>query len=164
MREDSKHDIDSSDVEITFEPVAEEAGLTTSIYEADSPSDVIGNGAGAFRGDRIGWSGTGFYDFSSTGDYLEWEVTVAEAGEYPVSFRYSVSSSKYNGNRPCQLWVNNSTVQAVHDFPNTGGSTYWMYSQLTNVNLAAGTNSIKLIQIQGSGPDIDHLRVGKPQA
>lgn len=39
-----------------------------------------------------------------------------------------------------------------------------MYSELVTVDLVAGSNNITLVSIEFSGPDIDHLRLGKPAA
>lgn len=56
-----------------------------------------------------------------------------------------------------------STVEL--DFIFTDSWNYWMYSQLTDVMMLSGLNSIKLsVSAQNGGPNIDHLRIGKPPA
>lgn len=148
--------------EITFEPVPEEAGLTTTIYD----SNVISSfGTGSFKTSNSGFSGDSYYDFAGTGDYVEWSVNSDVDTTTPISFRYAMSSSSYSFNRPCQLWVNNVMVEAVYDFKYTDGSSKWMYSKLVDINLNAGSNSIKLLVAdQNGGPNIDHLLLGKRQA
>ena len=150
--------------EVTFEEVPTEAGLTATIYEADREEDVSAHGTGVFRDSttttRIGFSGSGFYDFGSS-DYLEFNINVTAAGPQPISFRYSVSSTSYDGNRACQLWVNDVMVVDKYDFVYTDGSSYWMYSDLVSVDLVSGTNKIKLVAAQPSGPEIDFLQLGK---
>lgn len=149
----------------TFETVPEEADLTYTLYEADSPSDVLSYNKGVFLAGNNGYSGTGYYDFSGTDDHLEFTVDMTEAGEYPISFRFAMSSSSWNGNRPCQLSVNSITIETVYDFYFTGSWSYWKYSDLVNVNLNQGNNTIRLLVVdQNGGPNIDHLRVGKPPA
>ena len=51
------------------------------------------------------------------------------------------------------------------DFIFTDSNSYWKYTDLVDVELNAGVNSIKLVvSAQDAGPNIDHLRVGKPPA
>lgn len=51
------------------------------------------------------------------------------------------------------------------DFIFTDSWSYWKYTDLVDVDLNAGVNSIKLVvSAQDAGPHIDHLRVGKPPA
>ncbi|KAL7542499.1 hypothetical protein ACHAXR_011825, partial [Thalassiosira sp. AJA248-18] len=168
--DDRYHDMDGSDIETTFEFVPEEDDLAVTIYEADREEDVSSFSHGGFKqppsSERYGFSGSGYYDFaSSSGDWLEWDIDVSEAGTYPISFRYSVYSRSYNGNRPLQLWVNGNMVEDVYNFPYTGSKNYWLYTDVVEASLNLGQNNIKLLLTdQNSGPDIDHLRVGKPQA
>ena len=101
-------------------------------------------------------------------DYLDFTVNIptGESGAYPISFRYAQGSSFNNGNnRPCQLWVNGNLTMSVYDFIFTDSWNYWKYSQYITVNLSEGDNSIKIVVAdQDAGPNIDHLRVGKPPA
>jgi hypothetical protein len=176
-RQDYRDTITSQYIYTYFETVPEEADLTYTIYEADAnATDGVSNyNSGTFmsslcsEGDSCyttnsGYSGQGFYDFGGTGDFLEFTVDIAEAdaGIHPLSFRFAQDSSS---NRPCQLWVNNVMVQAVYDFLHTDSWSYWKYSELVDVTLNAGLNTIKLIAVdQNSGPNIDHARIGKPPA
>ena len=144
--------------------------MTYTLHEADSLSnDVSGCGTCNFKsasttGD-YGWSGTGFYDFAGIGDYLEFTIDMTEGGTYPLSFRYALSSTSFGGRRPCVLLVNNITVAPVYDFIDTDNWSYWKYSELIDVSLNAGPNTIKLlVQDQNGGPNIDHARIGKPAA
>ena len=167
--QDRHHTIDESYIYTTFETVKAEANLTTTIYEADSNAQVS-KGSGVFwnsapTSTTYGYSGTGYYDMAGTGDYLEITVTVPSSGLYPISFRYSNGSTSFNGNRKLQLQVNNVIVRAAYDFLFTRSWNNWAYSELVEVNLNAGVNTIKVVVVdQGGGANIDHLRVGKPPA
>ena len=98
-------------------------------------------------------------------DYIEFNISIAEDVEVPISFRYAQGSSSHNGNRPCVLSVNNVTVRDVYDFPYTGSWSYWIYSEMVTVFLKAGFNQIKLfVRDQNNGPNVDFLRVGSPPA
>ena len=64
-----------------------------------------------------------------------------------------------------QLQVNGVVVRPSYDFFFTGSWSYWKYSELVDVDLNAGNNTIKLLLVeQAGGPNIDHLRIGKPPA
>jgi hypothetical protein len=154
----------------TFETVKAEENLTTTIYEADSSAHVKTPGLGTFwtappTTERYGYSGTGFYDVGELNDYVEFTIDVPSAGVRPISVRYSMNSASYNGNRKMQLQVNGVVVRDSYDFFYTGSWSYWKYSELVDVNLNAGNNTIKLLVVeQPAGPNIDHLRIGKPPA
>jgi hypothetical protein len=154
----------------TFETVKAEQNLTTTIYEADDSTQVETSSFGVFWNQAptistYGYSGTGFYNVDGLNDYVQFTVTVPSAGVHPISVRYSMGSSLYYGNRKMQLLVNNVIVRDSYDFFFTGSWSYWKYSELVNVNLIAGINTIKLLVVhQDDGPNIDHLRVGKPPA
>ena len=154
----------------TFETVKAEENLTTTIYEADSAAQVETSGRGTFwtaapTSIIYGYSGTGFYDVHTTNDYVNFTIYVPSAGVRPISFRYSMNSALYNGNRKMQLQVNGVVVRPSYDFFFTGSWSYWKYSELVDVDLNAGNNTIKLLLVeQAGGPNIDHLRIGKPPA
>jgi hypothetical protein len=172
--QDRYHTTTDAYIYTTFETVKAEANFTTTIYEADSAAEVKnqtpGLGGGSFWNSApttstYGYSGIGFYDMGGTNDYLEFTVNVPSTGLHPISFRFSQGSSSYNGNRKLQLQVNDVVVRASYDFIYTGSWTYWKYSEMVDVNLNAGNNTIKVIVVeQNGGPNIDHLRIGKPPA
>ena len=171
VRQDYHHTLTSQQNPTTFEVVPAEADFTSTIYEADSLNEVS-CGSCDFKNNitnptRYGYSGAGYYDFAGTGDYLEFTVNMEEAGTHPVSFRYSISSSSFNGRRPLQLFVNNSTLPIVesYDFVHTDSWDYYKYSELVDIDFVAGNNTIKLVvSEQNGGPNIDHMRIGKPAA
>ena len=169
-RQDRYNTITSQYIYTYFEEVPEEANFPYTIYEADSPGDVSSYYDGSFKDSsttsNTGFSGTGFYDFGGDEPFEHLEFTVNLAADtLPISFRFAMGSSSYNGNRPCQLWVNGVMVRAVYDFVFTDSWSYWKYSELVDVPLNAGNNTIRLAMVdQGGGPNIDHLRIGKPPA
>ena len=160
---------DEEPIKTTFEIVPEEIGLVTTLYEADSEDDEhITCERCKFGSSEEHFSGDGYYDFGGTDDdedFLEFTINVDNGGSYPISFRYSMASRRCSNNCPLKLEVNDVTFVDAHEFVFTGEWDYWKYSELINVNLNAGTNRIKLAAIdQDEGPNIDHLRVGKPPA
>ncbi len=130
--------------------------MTTTIYEADSAAQVETSGRGTFWNAApttatYGYSGTGFYDVRTTDDYVNFIVDVPSAGVRPISFRYSMNSALYNGNRKMQLLVNNVVVRNSTDFFFTGSWSYWKYSELIDVDLIAGNNTIKFRLVEQAG-------------
>ncbi len=169
IRHDRRDTITSADIYTTFEQAPEDSDSTFTIYQADSEDDVIFN-IGTLVGANdtnanAGFSGDGYYDMSGYDDYLQFNISVAENVEVPISFRYAQGSSSYNGNRPCVLSINGVIVRDVYDFPFSDSWSYWIYSDMITVSLTAGLNTIELlVRDQNNGPNIDFLRVGKPPA
>ena len=157
---------------VTFERVPTETDQS-AIYEADAEGDVSSHGAGVFEDStstsKIGFSGNGYYDFAnqSDGDHLEFTINLSEAEAgiqpTPISFRYNIKTGRTN--KPCALFINGVLVEETYDFLYTGGPNWWRYSKFIDVTLNPGINLIKIIGVANtSGPRIDHLVVGKPQA
>ncbi|KAL7527648.1 hypothetical protein ACHAXR_002788 [Thalassiosira sp. AJA248-18] len=171
-RQDRYDTISSQYIVTEYETVAEEADLTYTIHEADSVDDVKSYGSevntwssGLFSSSQVGFSGTGYYDMGRTGDHIEFEVNIAQGDMYPISFRFAMGSSYEGGNRPCKLSVNGNTVVEAYDFVFTDSWRYYMYSNLIDVQLNPGLNTIRVdVGEAGGGPNIDHLRIGKPPA
>lgn len=112
-RQDVYHTITSERNEITFEVVPEEAHLTTTIYEADSVTDVTSYSDGTFvTTSNYGYSGSGYFDFGGTGAFLEMTVNVPSNGTYPISYRYAISSSRYVS-CPALETVPNSDIKQI---------------------------------------------------
>jgi hypothetical protein len=168
INQDRRHTIDSSYIYTSFEVVPEEANNVVKLYEADSVNDASCgqcNFKNSLTTSNTGYSGTGFYDFGGLQDWLEWTVDVAvgESGVVPVSFRFANGSSSYDGNRKMDVYVNDVLVKADYAFLHTDSWSYWKYSGLLYVDLSAGSNKIKLVvSAQNGGPNVDHMRVGKP--
>ena len=60
--------------------------------------------------------------------------------------------------------MNGVLIRSI-DFVHTTSWSYWKYTDLVDVNLNTGTNIIKLLVVaQNGGPNIDHMRIGKPPA
>jgi hypothetical protein len=105
---------------------------------------------------HAGFTGSGFADYiNPSGDYIEWTVNAATAGSFSLKFRYANGST---ANRPLQLTVNGSTVNANLAFNVTGDWATWLVSSAT-ANLVQGTNKIRLTATGSSGPNTDNLVV-----
>jgi hypothetical protein len=109
-------------------------------------------------------SGGGFVDFGGAGtnfnagggEWVEWTVTVPEAGEYDLAFGYAFASSV--DNRSMRLDVNGDLFDRVFDFRNTGNNAAYEEAS-TRLVLQAGENTIRLTSNGFSGPNLDYLEI-----
>jgi N-acetylneuraminic acid mutarotase/glucose/arabinose dehydrogenase len=102
----------------------------------------------------------GYVDFqNATGDFVEWTIEVATAGEYDLSWRYSNGGG--TSDRPLRFDLNDTTIAPSLGFARTASwSTWGLVTQ--PVTLQAGVNKIRLTAIGNSGANFDYLEV-KPR-
>jgi hypothetical protein len=64
---------------------------------------------------HTGFTGTGFVDYTNaTGGYIEWKVTVDQAGSAPLGIRYANGqASGQSVNRPLAISVNGAAPVTV---------------------------------------------------
>ncbi len=104
--------------------------------------------------EHAGFSGDSYADFGvAPGEFIEWNVNVAEAGNYTLDFRYANGSAQ---NRPLQLDVNGALEVEALAFNPTGAWPTWAISS-EQVLLNAGANTIRLTMLGVNGPNIDRL-------
>jgi len=100
--------------------------------------------------DAGGGLNVGYIDNS---DWMEYSVTAAAAGTHTLYFRVA---SFYSG---AQFQVKKGdAVLATVDVPNTGGWQNWQTLSAV-VNLAAGTQTIRLLSVHSSGWNINWIEV-----
>lgn len=145
-------------VEIPVEQPKEEVTSTpvvnASLYEAEDAH---------FEGcivdtKHIGFTGSGFVDYSPNqpGGFIEWTVTVPEAGEYVLDTHYAHGT---DDERPVEVKVNGAVVIEKHQFPSTGAFNAYQNSR-TTVALPKGESKIRFTAVGANGgPNIDHLMV-----
>ena len=119
---------------------------------------------GTIDSNHPGFSGSGFCNgTNAVGAAAQFVVNVGSAGDATLSIRYANGTT---ANRPADIIVNGSTVQAASAFEGTGAWTSWVTKSLT-ANLSAGSNTIRLSPTTSNGlPNIDYLEVsagGPPQ-
>jgi lysophospholipase L1-like esterase len=86
-------------------------------------------------------------------DWLDYTINVPAAGNYTISFRLA---SPYNG---AQFQVKNgNTVLSTVSVPATGGWQVWQTVSKT-INLAAGTQTIRLLSTSNLGWNINWLEI-----
>jgi hypothetical protein len=104
--------------------VEAEAYATMSGVATESTADAGG-------GSDVGWI--------DQGDYMDYSVNVAAAGQYSIGFRVATP----NAGASFQLTKTDGTVLATVKVPNTGGYQTWQTATVT-VTLAAGVQTLRI--------------------
>lgn len=114
--------------------------------------------SGAIVGDsNSGYTGSGYADYqNNSGDYVEWNVSVATAGTYSLMFRYANGGT---GDRPLAITVNGTDAGTL-PFSVTGGWTGsgWQFEELV-LDLPAGASTVRATATGQSGGNIDYLGI-----
>lgn len=117
--------------------------------------DAVRSGV-AIASQHAGYTGTGYVDYANAGgDYVEWTVSIATAGSYPIAVRYANGGT---ADRPLDVAVN-GTVVGRPAFPPTGDWKTWRTVTLT-ASLPAGTVRIRATSTGASGSNLDCLVIG----
>ncbi|SDX97387.1 endoglucanase [Amycolatopsis xylanica] len=132
--------------------VAQPAVAAPVLYEAENA--VISKGV--VESNHAGFTGTGFVNYdNTTGGYIEYTVTVAQAESAKLTFRYANGTT---ANRPLDISVNGTLVSDNLAFPGTGAWTTWKTTTIT-ASLPAGTSKIRATVAGTDGPNSDSLSV-----
>lgn len=130
--------------------------VNSSLYEAEQ-AEFDANWV-KVDNKHIGFTGTGFIDFAPNqpGGVVNFTVNVPEDGEYVLDLRYAHGS---DDDRPVEIKVNDTVIEAKHSFESTGTFTNYQNSR-TKATLKAGVNKITLTAVGANGgPNIDSLMV-----
>jgi hypothetical protein len=132
---------------------ARQLSAPAGVYQAE---DATLSGAIAGHGNP-GYTGTGYADYQNpSGDYVQWVVNVASAGDYVLAFRYANGDTAA---RPLAITVNNADAGSL-PFAPTGGWASWNFQTMT-MALPAGRNTIRATATGASGANVDYLDVTK---
>lgn len=155
-----------TDVEAVASTPADTVARTAANKEPNA--NAANSGAGLeYNADglRPGYEGAGYLDMGNdVGDRASFSVTTTDAGVYQLTIRYA------NGGvdaRPMVLSVGGvqQTVQLPSTIPTPGGtaaSGWANWKEVTvDVTLAAGANSISLVNTITNGPNIDNVTVSR---
>ncbi|UZH10620.1 MULTISPECIES: carbohydrate-binding protein [unclassified Halomonas] len=130
----------------------------TVVRDASNPET---NEAAGPDGLWDGYTGTGYLDMGGeAGDAAFFDVNVEEAGTYTLSVRYTNGGGD-GADRPMNILVGGES-QGEMAFPITGeGNAGWLNWQeaTIEVELEAGSNTIRLENMGNAGPNIDSLSV-----
>ena len=127
-------------------------------------SDAVNQGGGNYRasatgvdvfGNSVPGGGIGYFD---QGEWLEYTVNVASAGNHTLRLRGAVDGA---GNFRATFDGSNKTGDVA--FGSTGGWNAYATREFT-VNLAAGTQVLRIEKVNGGGLNLDWVELQKQSA
>ncbi len=115
---------------------------------------------GVVESNHAGYTGTGFVNYHNVaGSYVEFTVSAAAAGNYPLTFRYANGSTT---DRTMDITVNGTPAAPGVSFSGTGAWATWSEKTVT-VALTAGANKVRATATSSAGgPNLDRLRATVP--
>jgi len=115
---------------------------------------TLGGTGGSFSDNLDTTSFGEVFNFASgTSSWVDVVVNVPSSGTYDLKFRYSLQS----GSRPLHVVVNNEVVANNEDFPATGHWRDFRYHTVSDAQLYAGTNHLRLLSASNGGPALDQV-------
>jgi uncharacterized delta-60 repeat protein len=129
------------------------ANPTPGTVTLQAESATLGGGTVANSTNK-GYLGSGYADFAGAGSSAQFTVNRPASGFASLAIRYANGSA---ANRPFNVVVNGATI-GQFACPPTGSGSTWQTLSLSNVSLAAGNNTIRLVAV-GAGADLDQLTV-----
>jgi hypothetical protein len=172
----------TQDVTVTVGDVADTAPVFPLIIEGEAfaITDTVGTTGSALtqartpsnpetsqvlrdtNGDSLwdGFSGTGYLDMGgNAGDAGSFTFEAAEAGTYQFTFRYSNGGTALT-DRPMTVSVDGGPTLATPLFPTTGSNNWDVLAEeIVDIDLTAGSHTIKLANVGGAGPNIDRVTI-----
>jgi predicted alpha-1,6-mannanase (GH76 family) len=116
---------------------------TPSHYQAED-GVVHGLGLEVMHAGFDGWAYLA--GWNANGQWVDFHVTVATAGTYPLSLRYAAGA----GSAKRLVFINGANAIAAQSFPSTTDWNTWS-TVTANVTLPAGTSTISIIYNGGLG-------------
>lgn len=112
---------------------------------------------GLYEDYNLGYKGEAYVNLDNVkGTFIEWKVSVPEAGNYLCLFNVANGGAS---NRQMRIDVNRAKDYWVLDFLPTGGWTEWIEQNIV-LPMNAGENIIRLTSFTGDGgPNFDYMRM-----
>ncbi|MBL7095956.1 carbohydrate-binding protein, partial [candidate division KSB1 bacterium] len=85
-------------------------------------------------------------------EWINYTVEIEQTGVYGIDLR--IASSNSTGK--IKLYMDNNEITSIIEVPNTGGWQTWATTSVSDVELQAGTSSLKLYFLEG-GFNINHV-------
>ncbi|MEV0091012.1 glycosyl hydrolase family 8 [Streptomyces sp. NPDC050738] len=136
------------------------ADLDAPAVSADYQAEDAVVGQGAIATNHLGYTGTGFVDYTNVaGSSVEFTVDASASGQAGLIFRYANGTA---ADRPMDISVNGTVVAPAASFPATADWDTWA-TKTVNASLNSGTNTIRATaSTAGGGPNLDKLTLGAP--
>lgn len=104
----------------------------------------------------ISTSGTTHVGWTEVGEWLEYTVSIEEAGDYDLTIR---SASNANGGA-ISLYLDESIIAENLQLPTTGGWDIWETTTFNNISLIKGSHVLRVV-ITEDGANLDYLEFNK---
>ena len=143
--------------------IADAQGVATLLNDDNPPtggSVVIqaetgtrSSGAAVSTG-QSGFTGTGYVNLGSSGNFVQLPFNAAAAGSHSVVIRYANGSTT---NRPINILVNGNVI-TTNTLAPTGSWTTWK-DVTVNLNFVAGANTLRLTSTGSTGANVDRVTI-----
>lgn len=121
------------------------SGARSTIFEGEDYT--------AQSGCTVGIRGSAYFlDFGYNNSWAEWNDIQGNAGNVTLQFVYANGSTS---NYPCEMYLNGQLIQVL-DFVPGGLWTNWVSIDV-QLFLEAGTHTLRLVPVNGVGPDLDKI-------
>jgi Carbohydrate binding module (family 6) len=128
-----------------------------TLFQAEDAASM--GSATAATGPTTGSSGRGYADLGAEGSFVEWTgIPASDDGAYEIAIRHAVV------NQQCQVDVYvDGAKRGAFDVLTGGGSTRngWKRASV-KVSLTKGEHTVRLVAVNGGGPNIDWMSVRGP--
>jgi hypothetical protein len=123
-------------------------GNTKNVYRFDDVdiNTTTADGGGYF----VGWT--------SNEEYLEYEISVTESGQYSAIAR----AATIRGNAAFKLSINGNDVGSVQSIPNTGGWQVYQDFEVALGELGAGDYTLRYTFVNGSS-NLNYIEIQKDE-
>jgi GH43 family beta-xylosidase len=103
--------------------------------------------------DIANYPGGGYSVFwIDTGEWLNYDITVAQTNLYKIGFRYT---TPFDG-RSCHLKIGEQNITGSIALPNTGGWDNWETAFISNVSIPSGQHILKFVA-EIDGINLDYI-------
>ncbi|WP_338358953.1 carbohydrate-binding protein [Yeosuana marina] len=141
-------------------------GEGVAYHDAEAENKAETAGSPTYRDDdgidiEVGATQTNI-GYSNADEWANYTVEIAEAGSF--DFDFQVASGSTDGGKSLKLQLVNpdtgevSDLGETGDFANTGGWGVYTSAMISGVNLAAGTNTLR-VYFTGGGTNLDKINV-----
>lgn len=138
--------------EIAGQVPTQPTGGFTSLFTIEAEDTVL-SGVSEQNSNQ-GFSGRGYADYAGSSDtFIAWDFNVASASPVTFDLRYALGAT---ASRTLAVELNGTVIDQI-TFDSTGSWTTWLNASFT-ASPRSGSNSIRLISIGESGPNIDLIR------
>jgi hypothetical protein len=130
-------------------------GIKIDIYQAEDATLFSG---ATVTSEHIGFSGTGYADFTDRGTFGTFYIEASLNGEYRITLRYANGGAD---KRSMEVHIDQIKQGSSFELPPTGAWTNWREESIT-AYMSAGQHQIRIVASDEYGPNVDWMSVEGP--